>query len=240
MTPQVLLKSHHVCQSQDMSGRMHRLLVVEDDRELNDTLTEVLTDEGYVVDQARDGQRGLHLGLTRPYDVLVVDRRLPAVDGLDMLVRLRSRAVSARALVLTALGTVADRVAGLDAGADDYLAKPFELDELSARIRALCRRVDEADTHLALGDDCTLDLVTREVVQPDGSRVELSAREHALLRALAERPSAVHTRHELRRTVFADTEAASIVDTYVYYLRRKLGRDAVATVHGTGYRLGSL
>lgn len=235
----MLLKSHQMCDCQDMSGRPHRLLLVEDDRELNDMLAEVLTDEGYVVDQARDGHRGLHLGLTRPYDVLVVDRRLPAVDGLDMLQRLRSRAVGARALVLTALGTVADRVAGLDAGADDYLVKPFELDELSARIRALCRRVDEADTQLAVGD-ATLDLVTRQVLLADGRRVDLSTREHALLHALAERPSLVHTRAELRRTVFADTEAASIVDTYVYYLRRKLGRAAVATVHGTGYRLGVL
>lgn len=239
MTRQVLLKSHHVCHCQDMSGRPHRLLLVEDDRELNDMLAEVLSDEGYVVDQARDGQRGLHLGLTRPYDVLVVDRRLPAVDGLDLLRRLRSRAVGARALVLTALGTVADRVAGLDAGADDYLAKPFELDELSARIRALCRRADEAESQLSLGE-ASLDLTTRQVVLPDGSRVDLSAREHALLRTLAERPQAVHTRPELRRTVFSDTEAASIVDTYVYYLRRKLGRDAVRTVHGTGYRLGAL
>lgn len=239
MTRQVLLKSHEVCDGQDMPGRPHRLLVVEDDRELNDMLAEVLTDEGYVVDQARDGHRGLHLGLTRPYDVLVVDRRLPAVDGLDMLTRLRARAVSARALVLTALGTVADRVAGLDAGADDYLVKPFELDELSARIRALCRRVDEADTHLPVGG-ASLDLVTRQVVLGNGRQVDLSAREHALLRALAERPQAVHTRSELRRQVFADTEAASIVDTYVYYLRRKLGRDAVSTVRGAGYRLGAL
>jgi len=239
VTTEVLLKSHQMCHCQDMSGRSHRLLVVEDDRELNDMLTETLTDEGYLVDQARDGHRALHLGLTRPYDVLVVDRRLPAVDGLDLLRRLRSRAVVARALVLTALGTVADRVAGLDAGADDYLVKPFELDELSARIRALCRRVDEADTHLPVGE-ASLDLVTRQVVLPGGRCVDLSTREHALLRTLAERPRTVHTRAELRRVVFQDTEAASIVDTYVYYLRRKLGRDAVRTVRGAGYRLGTL
>lgn len=222
-----------------VDARHHRLLVVEDDRELNDTLAEVLGDEGYLVDQARDGQRGLHLGLTRHYDVLVVDRGLPAVDGLDLLLRLRARAVTARALVLTALGTVADRVAGLDAGADDYLVKPFELDELSARIRALCRRADETDTSLAIGAG-TLDLVARQVVRPDGSRVDLSARELALLRVLAEHPRAVHTRDGLRRAVFTETEAASIVDTYVYYLRRKLGRGAVSTVHGLGYRLGTL
>ena len=240
MTFRVLLQSYPLCHRRGMAdARHHRLLVVEDDRELNDMLAEALGDEGYLVDQAGDGQRGLHLGLTRRYDVLVVDRRLPAVDGLDLLVRLRARAVTARALVLTALGTVADRVAGLDAGADDYLVKPFELDELSARIRALCRRVDEADTSLAVGAG-TLDLVARQVVRPDGSRVDLSARELALLRVLAEQPRTVHTRDGLRREVFAETEAASIVDTYVYYLRRKLGRGAVSTVHGLGYRLGTL
>src|SRR5258708_5848805 len=127
-------------------ARPNRLLLVEDDAELTELVTEALVDEGYVVDQARDGQRGLHLGLTRPYDVLVIDRRLPGLDGLDLVVRLRSRAVPARALMLTALGTVRDRIAGLDAGADDYLVKPFDLDELSARIRALCRRTaDSAD-----------------------------------------------------------------------------------------------
>lgn len=202
-------------------------------------LTETLLDEGYTVDQARDGQRGLHLGLTRQYDVMIIDRLLPALDGLDLLGRLRSRAVPARTLMLTALGEVGDRIAGLDGGADDYLVKPFDLDELTARIRALCRRTAEHADALPVGSGL-LDLALRDAVLPDGQRVSLSAREFELLRALATRPNAVHSRAELRRSVFDEAAAPSIVDTYVYYLRRKLGRAAVRTVHGLGYRLGTL
>nr|BFE56156.1 response regulator transcription factor [Dactylosporangium thailandense] len=216
-----------------------RLLVVEDDEELSEMVTETLVDEGYVVDRAHDGQHGLHLGLTRPYDVMVIDRLLPALDGLDLVARLRSRSVPARALMLTALGTVGDRVAGLDAGADDYLVKPFDLDELSARIRALVRRTPAPAGSLGVGGG-RLDLVARDAVLPDGTRVALSAREFELLRVLASRARAVHSRAELRRLVFDEAAAASIVDTYVYYLRRKLGRPVVRTVHGLGYRLGTL
>ena len=221
------------------AARSSRLLLVEDDPELRDVVGEALTDEGYVVDQAPDGQRGLHLGLTRPYDVMVIDRRLPGLDGLDLMIRLRSRSVPARALLLTALGAVADRVAGLDAGADDYLVKPFDLDELSARIRALCRRTADSTETMRIGRGL-LDLGLRDVVLPDGLRVGLSAREFELLRVLAAHPNTVHSRAELRSRVFDEAAAASIVDTYVYYLRRKLGRAVVRTVHGLGYRLGML
>ena len=220
-------------------GRPNRLLLVEDDTDLAELLTETLVDEGYLVDQAPDGQRGLHLGLTRTYDVMVIDRLLPALDGLDLVARLRSRAVQSRALMLTALGTVGDRIAGLDAGADDYLIKPFDLDELSARIRALCRRTADSTDALRVGAGL-LDLALRDAVLPDGLRVALSAREFELLRVLAARPNTVHSRAELRSRVFDEAAAASIVDTYVYYLRRKLGRSVVRTVHGLGYRLGVL
>ncbi|GGK80388.1 response regulator transcription factor [Mangrovihabitans endophyticus] len=217
----------------------HRLLVVEDDPELSELLAETLVDEGYQVDRAPDGHRGLHLGLTRAYDVMVIDRVLPALDGLDLVTRLRSRAVPARTLMLTALAGVDDRIAGLDAGADDYLTKPFDLDELSARIRALCRRSADSTEALRVGKGL-LDLSVRDAVLPDGTHVALSAREFELLRALAARPNAVHPRADLRRRVFDEAAAPSIVDTYVYYLRRKLGRTVVRTVHGLGYRLGTL
>ena len=222
-----------------LADRSTRLLLVEDDPDLSGLVTEALTDEGYVVDQAPDGQRGLHLGLTRPYDVMVIDRRLPGLDGLDLMIRLRKRAVPARALMLTALGGVGDRIAGLDAGADDYLVKPFDLDELSARIRALCRRTADSTEALRIGAGL-LDLSLRDVQLPGGERVALSAREFELLRVLAARPNAVHSRAELRSRVFDEAAAASIVDTYVYYLRRKLGRPVVRTVHGLGYRLGKM
>src|SRR3954453_14651943 len=113
---------------------MPRLLLVEDDRDLAGLLDGLLVEEGYDVDVARDGQRGLHLGLTRTYDVIVLDRGLPAIEGLDLLGRLRSKGVLPPALVPSALGNPADRVAGLDAGAEDYMSKPFDVDELAARL----------------------------------------------------------------------------------------------------------
>ncbi|HEX3779375.1 MAG TPA: response regulator transcription factor [Pseudonocardiaceae bacterium] len=215
------------------------MLLVDDDRELTELLDELLTDEGYQVDIALDGHHGLHLGLTNEYQVLVIDRGLPAIEGLDLLSRLRRKAVVARALILTAQGTLADRVAGLDAGADDYLVKPFEIDELLARIRALHRRHIEAAESIPIGAG-ELELSRRAVLLPTGDRITLSAKEFALLRLLAARPRTVHTRAELRCTVFADTAAESIVDTYVYYLRRKLGKTIVQTVHGLGYQMGVL
>ncbi|GAB3440346.1 response regulator transcription factor [Actinophytocola sediminis] len=215
------------------------MLIIEDDSELVGLLSEALRDEGYDVDIALDGQQGLHLGLTRPYDVLVIDRGLPVLDGLDLLVRLRSRDVRVRALMLTAFGTVHDRIDGLDAGADDYLVKPFDLDELSARLRALCRRALEVADALPIGAG-HLDVGQREAVLADGERVPLSPREFALLRELALRPNVVHPRLSLRRTVFGDASGSSIVDTYVYYLRAKLGKQVVRTVQGLGYRLGAL
>lgn len=216
-----------------------RVLLVEDDRELAGMLGELLADEGYETEAAHDGQRGLHLGLTGRYDVLVIDRRLPVLDGLELLRRLRARAVTTRVLVLSALGEVADRVAGLDAGADDYLVKPFEAEELLARLRALGRRDLEGAECLPLGT-AALDLQRHEVVLPRGERITLSGREFELLRTLAQRPKAIHPRAALRTRVFADSTGESIVDTYVYYLRRKLGRDVVRTVHGLGYQIGAV
>ncbi|MEU7786154.1 MULTISPECIES: response regulator transcription factor [unclassified Amycolatopsis] len=215
------------------------MLVVEDDRELAGMLAELLADEGYETEAAHDGQRGLHLGLTGRYDVMVIDRRLPVLDGLELVRQLRARAVTTRVLVLSALGELADRVGGLDAGADDYLVKPFEAEELLARLRALGRRDLEGAESLPLGT-AALDLRRHEVVLPRGERITLSGREFELLRTLAQRPKAIHPRASLRTNVFADSTGESIVDTYVYYLRRKLGRDVVRTVHGLGYQIGAV
>jgi two-component system, OmpR family, response regulator QseB len=215
------------------------LLIVEDDAELASLLSTLIEAEGYRVDLAHDAQRGLHLGLGRPYRVMVIDRRLPDMDGLELLVRLRRRAVTARVLILTALSAPTERVRGLDGGADDYLTKPFDLEELLARVRALDRRFGERADVLPLGEGY-LDREAREVALPDGTRVALSPREFELLHALAARPRAVHSRPQLRATVFPETAADSIVDTYVYYLRRKLGRQIVRTVYGLGYRVGPL
>jgi two-component system, OmpR family, response regulator QseB len=216
-----------------------RLLLVEDDRELRELLERLLCDAGYLFDPAPDGQAGLHRALTREYDVLVLDRALPGIEGLDLLARLRRRGVATPVLMLTAYGTLADRVAGLDAGAEDYLVKPFEVEELLARLRALRRRHGQAAELIALGAG-HLDLAVRAARRSDGTEVDLSGREMALLQLLATRPSRVFTRDELRGQVFEAAESESIVDTYVHYLRRKLGNDVVRTVRGLGYRAGTL
>lgn len=214
------------------------LLVVEDDRELAELLDRLLTSEGYSVTLAPDGQRGLHLGLTRSFAAMVVDRGLPAIEGLDLIARLRSQGVLCPVLVLSARGATQDRVDGLDAGAEDYLAKPFEISELLARLRALLRRHADRAAVLALGDR-RLHLPTRTVRNADGSEVELSEREAALLALLATRPRQVFSRPELLRLVFGEAESESVVDTYVHYCRRKLGRGVITTVRGLGYRLGN-
>lgn len=216
-----------------------RLLVVEDDPELGPMLVGLLSDEGYAAELAPDGQRALHRALTGGYDALIIDRGLPAIDGLDLLTRLRRQGVRAGALFLTAFGTVADRVAGLDAGAEDYLVKPFDVEELLARVRALLRRHEDAAALLPVGAG-RLDTARRVAVLASRREVPLSEREFELLRVLAARPRMVFGRDELRRRVFDDAPASSIVDTYVYYLRRKLGRDAVRTVRGLGYQAGAL
>ncbi len=219
-----------------MTDEPPRVLVVEDDPELAGMLERLLAGEGYRVEIAADGQQGLHLGLTRTFDVIVLDRGLPALDGLDLLTRLRGRGVGTPALVLSALGTPADRVAGLDAGAEDYLPKPFDVDELLARLRALRRRHLDSSRVLPLPGG-SLDLDTRQA-QIGESPVRLSERECLLLATLAKRPKQVFTRDDLRAIVFEDA-GPDIVDTYVHYLRRKLGKKVVATVHGRGYQLGS-
>ncbi|GAB7072041.1 response regulator transcription factor [Mycobacterium hodleri] len=214
-----------------------RLLFVEDDRALSAMLVELFVDEGYQVQVAYDAQRGLHLGLTECYDALVVDRGLPVMDGLDVVSSLRSRGIATPILLLTARGALADRVEGLDAGAQDYLVKPFEVPELLARIRALVRRPDGGST-LRVGG-LSLDRVTRTASGPAvGADVELSEREAALLGVLMSTPGRIHTRGQLLRSAFGGVDNPGVVDTYVHYLRRKLGRGIVLTAHGTGYRLG--
>jgi len=215
-----------------------RILVIEDDADLAGLLDRVLTDEGYDVTRAGDGHTGLHLALTRSMDAMIVDRGLPAVEGLDLIARLRSRGVGTPILVLSARNSTEDRVEGLDAGAEDYLAKPFELTELLARLRALLRRHLDHAGRLAVPGG-TLDVATRSVHRADGEIVELSEREAALLALLAARPGVVFSRAELLDRVFDEAESETVVDTYVHYCRRKLGRDVISTVRGLGYRLGS-
>jgi DNA-binding response OmpR family regulator len=202
-------------------------------------LTELFIGQGYRVEAAYDGQQGMHRGLTEKYDVMVVDRGLPVMDGSDLVRLLRARGITTPALLLTARGAIDDLVEGLDAGAQDYLVKPFEIPELLARVRALVRRTDPASAVIHAGG-LRLDRVTRRVTgaTPDGIEVELSEREASLLGTLMSAPNRVFSRAGLLDSVFDGADCAGAVDLYVHHLRRKLGRQVVRTVRRAGYRFG--
>ena len=220
------------------ANRKKCVLLVEDDRQLGPLIAELIGDD-FEVTLARDGQQGLHLGLTREWDALVVDRGLPLLDGVSLVTALREKGMTAPVLILTALGTVQDKVDGLDAGANDYLVKPFDAAELAARLRALTRTFLPPLRPLPLGD-WTYDAAARLLVSPYGDRVSLSPTEGSLLEVLAAEPARVFTRAELLGKVFSAADQPGAVDTYVHYLRRKVGRDVIRTVHGAGYQLGDL
>ncbi|MFY1694311.1 MULTISPECIES: response regulator transcription factor [unclassified Solwaraspora] len=220
-------------------GTSGHLLVVENDPDVAGTLVAPLRVDGYRIDLARDGQQGLHLALCQRYQVIVLARRLPVIDGMDLVGRLRRRAVAARVLLVSTLADPAERVRGLDAGADDYLVRPFDVAEFRARVRALTRRRFDTAELVPIGA-AQLDLAQRRVRLPDGHQVALSAREFALIRLLATHPRTVHSRGQLRHRVFGAGRSPTTVDTYVHYLRRKLGDGVVRTVHGLGYQIGTL
>ena len=223
----------------EVARHAHSVLLIEDDASLSEMLAEILTSEDYAVTVARDGHSGLHLGLTGSYDLIILDRGLPAMDGLDLLTRLRGRGIATPVIILSALGLPRDRVDGLDAGAEDYLPKPFDVAELLARMRALRRRHrDHADALPIPGG--RLVIVNRIVERPDGRVTPLSDRECSLLEVLARRPQQIFSRSELLDRVFTGADEDGVVDTYVHYLRRKLGTPVVRTVRGLGYQLGEL
>ncbi|MEN8234502.1 MAG: response regulator transcription factor [Actinomycetota bacterium] len=219
-----------------------KALIVEDDPDVRDALRRALAFEGYDVATASDGGRGLEAVAQNPPDVIVLDVMMPFVDGLEMCRRLRARGNDTPVLMLTALGEVSDRVDGLDAGADDYLIKPFALDELLARIRALLRRsagdVSEALTFA----DVEMNLATREVTR-SGDPIDLTKTEFDLLEVLLRSSGRVATRDQIYRDVWGfDFETSSnSLDVYVGYLRRKTeegGRSRlIHTVRGVGYAL---
>jgi len=222
---------------------MH-ILVVEDERRLAHLLRRVLLEERHTVDVAGDGEQGLDLATSGTYDLVVLDLMLPGRDGLEICREMRAADVTAPVLMLTARGAVEDRVAGLNAGADDYLVKPFAMEELLARVNALLRRRGrdlDAVPELKVGD-LTLDLVRHEARR--GARaIELTAKEFALLEYLMRHPGQVLTRTQITDHVWRyDLEALSnVVDIYIHYLRDKIDRGfphpLIKTVRGVGYKI---
>ncbi len=217
-----------------------RILVVEDDPGISRFVCQGLTEAGYSVECAADGKQGLASALASPCDVIILDVLLPGLDGLTVLKRLRGEGVRAPVLLLTALDTVQDRVLGLDAGADDYLPKPFHFSELLARVRALMRRPPlQADSRLQVGD-LELDTVQR-TVRRCGKLVELSPREYSLLDYLMRNPGQALSRTQIAQHVwsFDFYSDYKVIDVYIGYLRRKIDRHGpgslIQTVRGVGY-----
>jgi two-component system response regulator QseB len=216
-----------------------RLLLVEDDPMIGAAAQQGLRQEGHTVDWARDGREAELAIANGIYDLVVLDLGLPRRDGLSLLRALRAKGEKVPVLIVTARDAVSDRIAGLDAGADDYLVKPFDLDELAARVRAvLRRRSGRADTLLRVGE-LEIDAATRHV-RWRGRDVALSAREYALLEALADRPGAYLTRAQLEERLYGwDEEIASnAVEVHIHALRRKLDPALIRNVRGMGYTLG--
>jgi DNA-binding response OmpR family regulator len=219
-----------------------RLLLIEDDPMIGEAVAEGLRADGYTIDWVRDGRAGsAALAAATPYALVLLDIGLPGRDGLTLLREARARRDRTPVLLMTARDTVADRVMGLDAGADDYLVKPFDLDELLARVRALLRRAagraEPALEHGALRIDPATHSATLA-----GKPLALSAREFALLLALAERPGAVLSRAQLEEKLYGwdDAVGSNAVEVHIHHLRRKLGERAIRNVRGVGYTLGPL
>jgi DNA-binding response OmpR family regulator len=219
-----------------------RVLVVEDELKMAGLLKRGLEEEGYAVDLARTGSEALWAGTETPYDAILLDVMLPDLNGFEVCRQLRAGGRWAPVLMLTARDAVVDRVAGLDAGADDYLTKPFSFSELFARVRALVRRgAGERPAVLQTGD-LALDPASRRVTRGDVV-VELTAKEFALLEFFMRRPGEVLTRSRIIEHVwdFAYDGDSNVVDVYIRYLREKVDRpfrrDSIETVRGSGYRL---
>jgi two-component system response regulator QseB len=218
-----------------------RLLLVEDDEMIGETVFDSLRRAGYAVDWARDG-RAAELSLNNGvYDLVLLDLGLPKRDGIDVLDAYRRAGGAAPVMILTARDAVDERIRGLDSGADDYLMKPFDLDELAARVRALLRRRTGQKHPIYAHADLTLDPAAHEAMK-GGVPLNLVPREFALLQVLIEKPARVFRRSELEDKLYGWGEEVSsnTIEVHVHSLRRKLGAQEIVTVRGVGYRLKTL
>jgi two-component system OmpR family response regulator len=215
-----------------------RILVVEDDPGIAGQLVRALEDGGYTVDQASDGEEGHFLGDTEPYDAVVLDLGLPVLDGITVLERWRSDGKTMPVLILTARDRWREKVAGFDAGADDYVAKPFQMEELLARLRALIRR--SAGLASAVIECGPLAIDTRAArVSLNGEQVKLTGHEYKLIAYLAHEQGRVVSRTELTEHIYDQDfdRDSNTIEVFVGRLRRKLGNDVIVTERGLGYRL---
>jgi two-component system OmpR family response regulator len=213
-----------------------RILLVEDDEMIGDAIVQALKDAAYAADWVRDAEAAMGALLGQEHDVVMLDLNLPKRDGIDVLRSLRAGGRKAPVIILTARDSVEDRIIGLDAGADDYLVKPFEISELLARLRAVTRRLgDHADTRMTSGS-LTLDSATHIAVY-GSTECRLTSREFALLSALLMRPGTVLSRSELERKLYAWQEQveSNAVEVVIHGIRKKLGASVIRNVRGVGW-----
>ncbi len=218
-----------------------RLLLVEDDTLLASGLVSALSRAGYRVDHVSDGQSAITALLEGGFDLVILDLGLPKTDGISVIEHVRSKGLDLPILILSARDALKDRIKGLDVGADDYLTKPFELDELLARIRVLERRRSGAAVNLLVIGPLKLDLGAYSVTWK-GQPVDLQRREFMLMRKLAENPQQIFSRNQLEESLYGWGEGveSNAIDVYVHQIRKKLDTDAIKTVRGIGYRIGDL
>ncbi len=215
-----------------------RILLVEDDPQLGDGLTIGLRQAGFAVDWVKDGNSADHALQSETFDLVVLDLGLPRLSGMEVLSRARSRRQTLPVLILTARDATGDKVSGLDAGADDYLVKPVDLDELAARIRALTRRSAGRAAPLLTRGDLTLDPAAHSVTHA-GAPVELSSREFSLLQMLLENAGRVLSRSQLEQSVYGwrDEPDSNALEVHIHHLRKKLGSELIRTLRGVGYTI---
>ncbi len=213
-----------------------RILLVEDDALLGDGLATGLRQAGYTVDWLMDGQTAVYALQSETFDAVVLDLGIPRLSGMELLKHLRANAIATPVLILTARDALGDKVSGLDAGADDYLVKPVDLDELAARLRALLRRTNRKTTPLLNHGDLTLDVASHRVTLAE-QVVELSTREFAILQTLLENKGHVMTRRQIEDRIYGwrDEPESNTVEVHIHHLRRKLGNDIIRTLRGVGY-----
>lgn len=215
-----------------------KVLVLEDEADLRKAVVRALSEAGYTVEEAADGEEGLYKVLNLPYSLIVMDIMLPKVDGWEILAKLRKEK-STPVLILTARDSIKERVRGLNSGADDYLVKPFDLEELLARVQSLIRRsAGVSHPVINLSGGITIDTGAR-VVSLNGVPVEVTAREYALIEMLALQRGKVVSRTQLYDHLFAedDESFSNLLDVHIYNLRKKLGKDSVKTRRGHGYSI---
>ena len=215
-----------------------KILIVEDDKNILSLLQSAFVEENHIVDVAKDGEDGEYLATMNHYDVIILDWMLPKMSGLDVLHSLRKQDINTPVLMLTAKGEIADKVTGLNSGADDYLAKPFSLEELQARVEALYRRIVSNGKNTITIKDISID-INDKIVKKDDETVPLTAKEYELLMFLVKQKNSYVSKFMIEEQLWTneDFKQSNVIQVTIYHIRKKLGKDLIKNFKGLGYKI---